>query len=195
MKRSVPMPKITAIALVLLVMGMIGVSYAAVPLYDLFCRVTGYAGTPNVAVAIPDRILNRSMTVRFNADVHRGLPWNFRATHGKVTVKVGEPVLAFYKVENTSDRAVIGTATYNVTPLKVGRYFSKIDCFCFTEQVLAPGEVANLPVSFFVDPSIMDDPEMDKINTITLSYTFFEVETQEQEQLSSAGRMTSPTVN
>ena len=195
MKLSVPMPKITAIVLVLLVMGMIGVSYAAVPLYDLFCRVTGYAGTPNVAVAIPDRILNRSMTVRFNADVHRGLPWNFRAIHGKVTVNVGEPVLAFYKVENTSDRAVIGTATYNVTPLKVGRYFSKIDCFCFTEQVLAPGEVANLPVSFFVDPSIMDDPEMDKINTITLSYTFFEVDTQEQEQLSSAGRMTSPTVN
>ena len=112
-----------------------------------------------------------------------------------MTVNVGEPVLAFYKVENTSDRAVIGTATYNVTPLKVGRYFSKIDCFCFTEQVLAPGEVANLPVSFFVDPSIMDDPEMDKINTITLSYTFFEVDTQEQEQLSSAGRMTSPTVN
>ena len=194
MKR-LTMPKITAFALVLLVMGMIGVSYAAVPLYDLFCRVTGYAGTPNVAVAIPERILNRSMTVRFNADVHRGLPWDFRAAQGKVTVNVGEPVLAFYSVENTSDRAVIGTATYNVTPLKVGRYFSKIDCFCFTEQVLGPGEVANLPVSFFVDPSIMDDPEMDKIKTVTLSYTFFEVDTQEQERLSSAGRPASPTVN
>ena len=110
-------------------------------------------------------------------------------------MNIGQPFLAFYRVKNTSDQPDVGTATYNITPLKVGRYFSKIDCFCFTEQVLQPGEVAKLPVSFFVDPSIIDDPEMDKIKTVTLSYTFFKAKSSEQEQLSRADYSVSPQVN
>ena len=185
----------TALALTLVVVGMVGASFAAVPLYDLFCRATGYGGTTKVATEVPERVGEREMTVRFNADVNRDLPWRFRPTQGSVTVLVGEPTLAFYRVENTSDRLIVGTAAYNVTPLTVGEYFSKIDCFCFTEQVLQPGEIAELPVSFFVDPSIADDPKMDRISTLTLSYTFFEVDTLEPEQLSSVDYIDSPTVN
>ena len=185
----------TALALVLLVVGMVGASFAAVPLYDLFCRATGYGGTTKVATEVPERVGEREMTVRFNADVNRDLPWRFRPTQGSVTVLVGEPTLAFYRVENTSDRLIVGTAAYNVTPLTVGEYFSKIDCFCFTEQVLQPGEIAELPVSFFVDPSIADDPKMDRISTLTLSFTFFEVDTLEPEQLSSVDYIDNSTVN
>jgi len=185
----------TALALTLVVVGMVGASFAAVPLYDLFCRATGYGGTTKVATEVPERVGEREMTVRFNADVNRDLPWRFRPTQGSVTVRVGEPTLAFYRVENTSDRLIVGTAAYNVTPLTVGEYFSKIDCFCFTEQVLQPGEIAELPVSFFVDPSIADDPKMDRISTLTLSYTFFEVDTLEPEQLSSVDYIDSSTVN
>ena len=185
----------TALALVLLVVGMVGASFAAVPLYDLFCRATGYGGTTKVATEVPERVGEREMTVRFNADVNRDLPWRFRPTQSSVTVLVGEPTLAFYRVENTSDRLIVGTAAYNVTPLTVGEYFSKIDCFCFTEQVLQPGEIAELPVSFFVDPSIADDPKIDRISTLTLSYTFFEVDTLEPEQLSSVDYIDSSTVN
>tara|TARA_B100000315_G_scaffold249719_2_gene281384 strand:- start:385 stop:969 length:585 start_codon:yes stop_codon:yes gene_type:complete len=185
----------TALALTLVVVGMVGASFAAVPLYDLFCRATGYGGTTKVATEVPERVGEREMTVRFNADVNRDLPWRFRPTQGSVTVRVGEPTLAFYRVENTSDRLIVGTAAYNVTPLTVGEYFSKIDCFCFTEQVLQPGEIAELPVSFFVDPSIADDPKMDRISTLTLSYTFFEVDTLEPEQLSSVDYIDSPAVN
>ena len=185
----------TALALVLVVVGMVGASFAAVPLYDLFCRATGYGGTTKVATEVPERVGEREMTVRFNADVNRDLPWRFRPTQGSVTVLVGEPTLAFYRVENTSDRLIVGTAAYNVTPFTVGEYFSKIDCFCFTEQVLQPGEIAELPVSFFVDPSIADDPKMDRISTLTLSYTFFEVDTLEPEQLSSVDYIDNSTVN
>ncbi len=185
----------TALALTLVVVGMVGASFAAVPLYDLFCRATGYGGTTKVATEVPERVGEREMTVRFNADVNRDLPWRFRPTQGSVTVLVGEPTLAFYRVENTSDRLIVGTAAYNVTPFTVGKYFSKIDCFCFTEQVLQPGEIAELPVSFFVDPSIADDPKMDRISTLTLSYTFFEVDILEPEQLSSVDYIDSPTVN
>ena len=145
---------ITGLSLAALVVGMVGLSYAAVPLYDLFCRATGYGGTTMVATEVPNQIGEREMTVRFNASVNRDLPWRFRPVQVSVTVRVGEPTLAFYRVENTSERTIVGTATYNVTPLKAGEYFSKIDCFCFTEQVLQPGEIAELPVSFFVDPLI-----------------------------------------
>ena len=186
---------ITGLSLAALVVGMVGLSYAAVPLYDLFCRATGYGGTTMVATEVPNLIGEREMTVRFNASVNRDLPWRFRPVQVSVTVRVGEPTLAFYRVENTSERTIVGTATYNVTPLKVGEYFSKIDCFCFTEQVLQPGEIAELPVSFFVDPSIADDPKMDRISTLTLSYTFFEVDTLEPEQLSSVDYIDSSTVN
>ena len=188
-------PRVTALALAGLVIGMVGLSYAAVPLYDLFCRATGYGGTTNVATETPSQISDREMKVRFNADVNRDLPWRFRPVQNSVTVRVGQPALIFYRVENTSDQPIVGTATYNVTPLAVGEYFSKMDCFCFTEQVLQPGESVELPVSFFVDPSILDDPQMDKINTLTLSYTFFEVNEPGSDHVSNPKRSNSSMVN
>jgi len=166
----------TVTGLVSIVVGMAGLAYASVPLYDLFCKVTGYGGTPQIAEMLPSVVGSREMTVRFNADVNRDLPWEFRPVNGKVMVKVGEPTLAFYRVKNLSDETIVGTATYNVTPLSVGKYFSKIDCFCFAEQELKPGESVDLPVSFFVETSIESDPSMEDINTVTLSYTFFELE-------------------
>ena len=166
---------VTAASLAGLVVGMVSLSYASVPLYDLFCRVTGYGGTPQVAVGMPSALGSRELTVRFNADVNRDLPWDFEPVEGKVVVKVGEPTLAFYRVTNLSEETITGTATYNVTPLRVGNYFSKIDCFCFEEQELGPGESVDLPVSFFVETSIESDPDMEGINTATLSYTFFEL--------------------
>ena len=166
----------TVAGLVSIVVGMGGLAYASVPLYDLFCKVTGYGGTPQIAEMLPSVVGSREMTIRFNADVNRDLPWEFRPVNGKVMVRVGEPTLVYYRVKNLSDKTIIGTATYNVTPLRAGRYFSKIDCFCFAEQELKPGETVDLPVSFFVETSIESDPSMEGINTVTLSYTFFELE-------------------
>ena len=166
----------TVAGLVSIVVGMAGLAYASVPLYDLFCKVTGYGGTPQIAEILPSVVGSREMTVRFNADVNRDLPWEFRPVNGKVMVRVGEPTLVYYRVKNLSDKTIIGTATYNVTPLRAGSYFSKIDCFCFAEQELKPGESVELPVSFFVETSIESDPSMEDINTVTLSYTFFELE-------------------
>jgi cytochrome c oxidase assembly protein subunit 11 len=166
----------TVVGLVSLVVGMVGLAYASVPLYDLFCSVTGYGGTPQIAEGLPSAVGSREMTVRFNADVNRDLPWEFRPVDGKIVVRVGEPTLVYYHVKNLSDKTIIGTATYNVTPLRAGSYFSKIDCFCFVEQELKPGESVELPVSFFVETSIESDPAMEGVNTVTLSYTFFELE-------------------
>ncbi|MDP6516789.1 MAG: cytochrome c oxidase assembly protein [Alphaproteobacteria bacterium] len=163
-----------ALALAGVVLGMGGMAYAAVPLYDLFCRATGFGGTPSVAESVPGVIAERLITVRFNADTQSRLPWRFRPAQREVTVRVGESALAFYSARNLSDRALVGTATYNVTPQKVGTYFTKIDCFCFTEQFLGPGASAELPVTFYVDPEILDDPAMDDVTTITLSYMFFD---------------------
>ena len=166
----------TVAGLVSIVVGMAGLAYASVPLYDLFCKVTGYGGTPQIAEMLPSVVGSREMTIRFNADVNRDLPWEFRPVNSKVMVRVGEPTLVYYRVKNLSDKTIIGTATYNVTPLRAGSYFSKIDCFCFAEQELKPGETVDLPVSFFVETSIESDPSMEGINTVTLSYTFFELE-------------------
>ena len=153
---------------------MVGLSYAAVPLYDLFCRVTGYGGTTNRAAEQSTVITGRPMTIRFDANTARGMAWNFEPVQRSVDIQVGENGLAFYKAVNPTSRTIKGTATFNVTPQKAGRYFTKIDCFCFTEQVLAPGESMDMPVSFYVDPAIEDDPNLSDVNTITLSYTFFE---------------------
>ena len=155
---------------------MVGAAFAAVPLYRVFCQVTGFGGTPQVAESAPATVLQRRMTVRFNADMGPALPWEFAPVRRKISIRVGEQALAFYRARNLSDRAVTGTATFNVTPLKAGQYFNKIDCFCFTEQTLAPGASADMPVTFFVDPAIADDPNLDDVTTITLSYTFFETE-------------------
>lgn len=154
-------------------LAMLALSYAAVPLYQLFCQKTGYGGTTQRAVALPTRQEARVMTIRFNSDTHRDLPWRFIPLQKQISLKVGEVGLAFYQVENKSSEPVIGMATYNVTPDKAGIYFNKVDCFCFVEQRLEPGQVMDMPVQFFLDPDLVKDKHLQDINTITLSYTFF----------------------
>lgn len=158
-----------------LVVGMIGLSFAAVPLYDMFCRATGYGGTTQRAERAPDKPGEKVITVRFNADTARGLPWKFEPVEREIRVTVGEERLAFYRATNTSNRPIVGQASYNVSPDKAGLYFNKVACFCFTEQRLEPGETVEMPVSFFVDPSIATERSTRDVNTITLSYTFFEL--------------------
>ncbi len=160
---------------------MVGVSFAAVPLYDLFCRVTGYGGTTQQAEALPGEVLDREITVRFDASISDRLAWNFVPVQREMTLKLGEMGLAFYKARNSSRFKTAGAASFNVTPQKAGLYFSKIECFCFTEQVLEPGQTAEMPVTFFVDPELARDPNTKEIKTITLSYTFFETELDEEE--------------
>lgn len=159
-----------------LFVGMIGLSYAAVPLYNIFCRVTGFGGTTQVAYAAPTQILDRHMTIRFDANVAHKMEWDFKPVQNTMDVRVGETAIAFYRATNHSDKPITGTASFNVSPSKAGSYFSKIECFCFTEQTLAAGESVEMPVTFFVDPDIADDKNLDNVETITLSYTFFKVE-------------------
>lgn len=173
--------RMTAFLLTGVIAGMLGLTAAAVPLYELFCRVTGYGGTTQRAEQAPDHTDERTIKIRFNADVAQGLPWSFAPVAREVEVQIGEQSLAFYRAHNGSSRPVTGTATFNVTPAKAGVYFSKIDCFCFTEQVLAPDESVDMPVSFFVDPAILDDPGTRDVRSITLSYTFFPRDDQEPE--------------
>lgn len=158
------------------ILGMTGLTAASVPLYNLFCRVTGYGGTTNVATA-PDASPaaggDVEVEVTFNADIDPGLPWRFQPLQRRMTVPVGESSLAFYEAVNLSDRAVVGRAVYNVTPLKIGYYFNKVHCFCFEEQTLEPGQRIEMPVSFFVDPAMLEDADGRSVRQITLSYTFF----------------------
>lgn len=155
------------------VVGMIGLAYASVPLYQLFCQVTGFGGTPQVAEAATKPVSERTIKVRFNADVNASLDWHFKPVQREVEVHLGEQALIAYEAENKGVDPVVGTATFNVTPLKAAPYFNKIACFCFTEQKLAAGEAVDMPVSFFVDPAILEDPNTQEVRTITLSYTFF----------------------
>ncbi len=166
--------RLTVVSLVAVIAVMGGLVSASVPLYRLFCQVTGFGGTTQVADKSAVQVLDRVVRVRFSGDVARGLQWRFKPEQEHIDVKVGEESLGHYRATNQSDRRIVGTATYNVTPLKAGIYFSKIDCFCFTEQILEPGESAQLGVSFFVDPEIVNDTNLDEVDTITLSYTFFE---------------------
>ena len=170
--------KFTAFSVIFIIIGMISLSYAAVPLYDLFCRTTGFGGTP---VAKKDNINNTNINsidikVQFNSDVAGGLEWNFLPVERHKIVKTGSNTLAFYKAKNTSDKEITGVASFNVTPLKVGKYFSKIECFCFEEQTLRAGEEVEMPVSFYIDPEIANDPNTQEVKTITLSYTFFNID-------------------
>ena len=167
--------RLTALAAAGVVFAMVGAAYAAVPLYQIFCQVTGFGGTTQVAAEAPAAVGERVITVRFNADTARAMPWKFRPQQRAITLKVGEQALALYEASNPTDRRIVGTSTFNVTPAKAGAYFNKIECFCFTEQALTPGQSVDMPVSFFVDPAISDDPNLDDVKTITLSYTFFEV--------------------
>ena len=171
----------TLIPLVGVAFVMVGLSFAAVPLYDWFCRVTGYGGTITQADQGADQVLDRTITVRFDANTDRGMPWEFKPVQQTMEVRIGETGLAFYEASNPTSRTVAGTASYNVAPFSAGGYFSKIDCFCFTEQVLAPGQTVQMPVTFFVDPEIVADDEAKLVHTITLSYTFHETELPEQD--------------
>ncbi|MDH3666076.1 MAG: cytochrome c oxidase assembly protein [Paracoccaceae bacterium] len=172
-----------AIPLVAVGLGMAALGWASVPLYDLFCRVTGYGGTIQVAAEGSDRVLDQTVTVRFDASLSRGMPWEFRPAQPTMDVRIGETALAFYEAHNPTDRPVAGTASFNVSPFSVGGYFAKIDCFCFTEQVLQPGETVMMPVTFYVDPEMVEDAETRGLTTITLSYTFYETELDSQAEL------------
>lgn len=170
-----------AVACVSAVAGMLGMAYAAVPLYDMFCRVTGYAGTTQVAVNSEGiRIIDRKVTVRFDANIEKGFNWEFAPVQRDVTLKLGETRKITYRAKNLGNKTMTGTATFNVTPQSAGAYFNKIECFCFTETTLQPGEELIMPVVFFVDPDMADTQETGNIHTITLSYTFFEQEAEEK---------------
>ena len=178
------------LALIAVPIAMVGAAYASVPLYQLFCQVTGYAGTTQVASAAPEAAGERVFTIRFDSSVDPKLPWAFQPVERQMTLRIGESGLALFRARNLSDRKTAGTATFNVTPLKAGQYFNKVQCFCFTEQHLAPGASADMPVSFFVDPAIDKDPNLREVKTITLSYTFFpDEQTGDEQQL---GRLETP---
>ncbi len=162
---------------VVLVMGSL--AWASVPLYDLFCRVTGWGGTTDVAESPHDEPLEEVITVRFDASTASGMPWEFEPERVKMSIRVGAEGLAFYEAYNPTSRTIAGTASFNVAPFSAGAHFSKIDCFCFELQVLEPGQRVSMPVSFFIEPGILDDPDARFVKTITLSYTFHEVDLPE----------------
>lgn len=165
---------------VVVVMGAL--SFAAVPFYNWFCRVTGFGGVTNVADGSDAvEVLDKTIKIRFDGNVEKGMPWKFRPEVNEIEIRIGETGLAFYEATNLTDRPIAGTASYNVAPFSAGGYFTKIECFCFTEQVLQPGETVKMPVTFYVDPEIVDDIEAKHVTTITLSYTFYETELPDAE--------------
>lgn len=164
------------VGVLLIVATMIGVSFAAVPLYRLFCQITGFGGTTQVSDTLPEGQYEREVTVSFNADIHNDLPWDFKPEMRKITVRVGQKGVTNYIAENVTANLTVGTAVYNVTPAKAGKYFYKIACFCFDEQVLNPAQKVDMPVMFYIHPDILDDPNMDDVHDITLSYTFFKAD-------------------
>lgn len=166
----------TAAKMVGVVILMGSLSWAAVPFYDWFCRVTGFGGETAVAERGSDVVLDQKVLVRFDASKERGMPWEFKPVQREMEIRLGETGLAFYEAYNPTDRPVAGTASYNVAPFAAGGYFTKIDCFCFEMQVLQPGERVSMPVTFYVDPEILDDREAKYLKAITLSYTFHETE-------------------
>ncbi|WP_134494373.1 cytochrome c oxidase assembly protein [Microvirga pakistanensis] len=163
----------TAFACLGVAVGMVGLAYASVPLYDLFCKVTGFDGTPVVRSSNASEIMDRTITVRFDSNVAPGLSWSFSPETPQVSVKLGETTTVTYKVTNTGDKPATGIATYNVQPDLAGTYFSKLECFCFTEQTLQPGETLESAVVFYVDPRLAQDPDVKDLSSITLSYTYF----------------------
>lgn len=184
----------TAIYGAALVVVMGSLSFAAVPFYNWFCRVTGFGGETGVATAASDTILDKTITVRFDASLERGMPWEFRPEVHEVELRIGETGLAFYEAYNPTDKPVAGQASYNVTPYSAGGYFIKIACFCFTEQILQPGERVMMPVTFYVDPEIVNDREAKYVHTITLSYTFHTLDLGAAQQAALA-RTSGNTVN
>jgi cytochrome c oxidase assembly protein subunit 11 len=172
--KSLSRNNIAVVSCVAVVSAMAGLAYASVPFYEMFCRLTGYAGTPSRAAAAPTASGGaRIITVRFDANIDPALPWSFQPVEREVKVKAGENRLVHFRAENRGSVPVVGRATFNVAPDIAGRYFSKIECFCFQEQVLDPGQTVEMPVSFFVDPAILSERSGKTLNEITLSYTFF----------------------
>lgn len=176
------------VSLVAVVLGMTMLTASAVPIYNMFCRVTGYGGTTQVSDVAPDAVSERIMHVRFNTDVEQHLPWKFIADQKAVSVKIGEERLVSFSATNTSDKPVWGTAIYNVTPHSAAEYFSKIQCFCFDSQRLDPGQKMHMPVSFYIDPQIEQDPYLQDLETVTLSYTFFLSKNQGDTQSDTAAK-------
>jgi len=165
-----------------LVCVMLALSFAAVPFYNWFCRVTGFGGVTQVATAANNtQMLDQTIEIRFDGSLERGMPWTFKPEHNTMELKIGETGLAFYEAYNPTDKVIAGTASYNVFPYSAGAYFTKIDCFCFEMQVLQPGERVMMPVTFYVDPDIIDDEDAKYANTITLSYTFHVTDLPEEE--------------
>ena len=168
--------RIVAMSALSVFVGMLGLAYASVPLYKLFCQTTGYGGTTQRADIAPAEVSDKVITVSFDANTSSALPWTFQPTQAKMAVKVGAQNMAYYEAKNTSSASVTGTAIFNVTPVEAGGYFNKIQCFCFTEQTLKPGQSASMPIDFFIDPAILQDPDTKSISQITLSYTFYPVD-------------------
>ena len=169
--------------LVAVVVGMVALAYAAAPLYEAFCKATGFGGTPIAARPGERPVLSRTVNVRFDSNVDPNLAWRFEPLERQVTVRVGEEHLTHFRATNRSQRPIVGTATYNVTPESSGPWFNKLQCFCFTEQLLMPGQSVDMPVVFFVDPEMDKDRRYDNIRTITLSYTFYEAKTERAKTL------------
>ncbi|MBR9837803.1 MAG: cytochrome c oxidase assembly protein [Rhodobacteraceae bacterium] len=174
--------KKTVLQLVGVVLFMGAMAWASVPFYNWFCRVTGFGGTTNVAEGTTGEILDRTIKIRFDGSKARGFGWEFKPVQTEMTLRIGEEGLAFYEAYNPTDRVIAGQASYNVYPYEAGAYFDKIECFCFSEQVLQPGERVQMPVSFFVDPAIVEDRDAKYTKHITLSYTFYEIDLPEEEQ-------------
>lgn len=185
----------TVLRLVGVVVFMGALAWLAVPAYDLFCRVTGFGGEVAVAESASDEILDQTITIKFDASLERDMPWEFKPMQREMEIRIGETGLAFYEAYNPTDRVVAGTASYNVAPFSTGGYFVKIDCFCFTEQVLQPGERVEMPVTFYVDPEIVDDAEAKYAKHITLSYTFHEMDLADTDYQAALKTETNTEIN
>lgn len=184
----------TVLKLVAVVLTMGALSWAAVPFYSWFCKVTGFGGTTNVAAQVSDTVLDEKVRVRFDSNVDPDMGWTFRPLQREMELRIGENAIAFYEAVNTTDQPITGTASYNVAPDAAGYFFNKIECFCFTEQTLQPGERVEMPVSFFVDPEIVADRDAGRIRDITLSYTFHRTDPPAPKQAALDGG-NRPTVN
>ena len=185
----------TVIVLVGVVVTMGALAWASVPFYNWFCRVTGFGGVTGVASGDSDVILDQTIKVRFDGNLDRNMPWSFKPMQREMEVRIGETGLAFFEAYNPTDHPIAGQASYNVTPYEAGGFFEKIECFCFTEQVLQPGERVEMPVTFFVDPAIVDDRDAKYTHTITLSYTFYEIDLPQQQAALADDAETGRTVN
>lgn len=182
------------IALTTVIVGMVGLSFASIPLYRVFCAVTGYGGTPQIGKEEAPGATRQLVTVRFNANTYPNLPWEFRPVQEEIRLPLGDDHLAYYTARNLAATQVTGVALYNVTPDKVGKYFHKTACFCFNQQTLSPGQSAEFPLSFWVDPAIAKDPDTADVHTITLSYTFFRTlaDAEKSGELAQAGPHVGP---